>query len=412
MRRVVMLVVGFVVGVVVAVGQGDSIGVFGKRLDRVSVSRVNRMVYVGVPLLLGSVIVKGRDAHFRGLRHEYLGRFDNHADDYLQFAPAVSMLALKAMGVESRSSWGRMLTSDAFSAAIMTGTINTLKYTTDVMRPDGSSANSFPSGHTATAFMTATMLTKEYGHKSPWIGIGSYALATATGFMRMANNKHWLSDVLTGASVGILSTELGYFFGDLVFRDRGLYVDDVPDTLSRYDRPSFFGLYLGLNIPLSEYDIDEENEFRTSSGSSAGIEGAVFFGPYVGVGGRAVVTNLQIITNGDVAERNPFNSISACVGPYFSYPLTSHWLLGSKLLAGYLHYPVLHLSQGVVPSRDGVSFGTGLSLTLKPRRDYAVRFFVDYNLQPSHSPGSAEWMSTLSSGISYVVMPQDMKKRR
>ena len=61
----------------------------------------------------------------------------------------------------------------------------------------GSNRHSFPSGHTATAFMTATMLNKEYGHKSPWIGVGAYGMATATGLMRMANNKHWLNTYKT-----------------------------------------------------------------------------------------------------------------------------------------------------------------------------------------------------------------------
>ena len=70
--------------------------------------------------------------------------------------------------------------------------------------------------------MTATMLTREYGHKSPWVGIGAYAVATTTGLMRMANNRHWLSDVLTGAGIGILSTELGYYLADLLFKEKGI----------------------------------------------------------------------------------------------------------------------------------------------------------------------------------------------
>ena len=113
---------------------------------------------------------------------------------------------------------GQMLASDAFSALLMGSVVYSLKQTTHVMRPDGSNDHSFPSGHTATAFMTATMLTKEYGHKSPWVGIGAYAIAATTGLMRMANNKHWLSDVLTGAGIGILSTELGYYLADLIFK--------------------------------------------------------------------------------------------------------------------------------------------------------------------------------------------------
>ena len=164
---------------------------FSRRLDRFSSSRFYQMTYIGVPLVVGGLIVKSEDDHFRSLRNDYLPRFNRHADDYLQYAPAAIMLGMKAAGVQSRSSWSRMLVSDAFSAILMGGVVNTLKQTTHVMRPDGSNDRSFPSGHTATAFMTATMLTKEYGHKSPWSGVGAYGMATATGLMRMANNKHW-----------------------------------------------------------------------------------------------------------------------------------------------------------------------------------------------------------------------------
>ncbi len=125
----------------------------------------------------------------------------------------------------------------------MGATVNTLTQTTNVERPDGSNRHSFPSGHTATAFMTATMLNKEYGHKSPWIGIGAYSVATATGLMRMANNKHWLSDVLTGAGIGILSTELGYYLADLIFKERGINRLANEEVFSRMDKPSFLSLY-------------------------------------------------------------------------------------------------------------------------------------------------------------------------
>ena len=96
------------------------------------------------------------------------------------------------------------------------------------------------SGHTATAFMTASMLVKEYGYKSPWIGIGAYSAATATGLMRMANNKHWLSDVLAGAGIGILSTEMGYYLADLIFKDKGIKRLVRDETYGRLDKPSFF----------------------------------------------------------------------------------------------------------------------------------------------------------------------------
>ena len=376
---------------------------FGRKLDRFSSSRFYRMTYIGVPLVVGGLIVKSEDDHFRSLRNDYLPRFNRHADDYLQYAPAVVMLGMKTAGVESRSSWGRMIVSDAFSALLMGGVVNTLKQTTHVVRPDGSNDHSFPSGHTATAFMTATMLTKEYGHKSPWVGIGAYTTASATGLMRMANNKHWLSDVLTGAGIGILSTELGYYLTDLIFKGKGINTFEGEEMFDRMDNPSFISLYLGLNIPLSGYDIDEQTEFRTSSGSSAGVEGAYFFNPYIGVGGRFAVSNTSIIVNNDGAEDNTFDAMSLSGGAYFSYPLSTRWLVGGKLLSGYVHYPRLKLSGQTVLAKNGVCFGSGLSLTFKAKEHYGMRFFLDYNLMPSHSAGSSEWMNTLTCGASVAI---------
>ena len=104
-----------------------------------------------------------------------------------------------------------MFVSDVFSVGAMAVTVNGLKYTIKRMRPDGSRRNSFPSGHTATAFMTATMLHKEYGWRSPWFSIGGYTAAAVTGVSRLLNNRHWMTDIAAGAAIGIGSVHLGYF---------------------------------------------------------------------------------------------------------------------------------------------------------------------------------------------------------
>lgn len=74
---------------------------------------------------------------------------------------------------------------------------------------------SFPSGHTAAAFALATTLGDAIG--SPWIQGGLYVLAGATGWARIAQQKHWSSDVVAGAAVGILSGKIAAgkvkFFG-------------------------------------------------------------------------------------------------------------------------------------------------------------------------------------------------------
>lgn len=385
-------------------------------------SKFYQMTFVGAPLILTGMIMKGEDTHFRSLRNDYMKSFHRPFDNYTQFLPGAVMLGLKAAGVDSRCSWSRMLVSDAFSVAIMGTVVNTMKNTTHVTRPDGSNNHSFPSGHTATAFMTATMLTKEYGHISPWIGIGAYTIASSTGLMRMANNKHWLSDVLTGAGIGILSTEFGYYIADLLFKDKGVRHLSQDESFNKYDKPTFMGLYLGVNIPLSHYDISENQNFRTSSGSSAGVEGAMFLNPYLGIGGRFTVSNTHIITsekngtvsrqsaqdyktlNGEVAECETFDAVMAMAGPYFSYPITSRWNIGSKLLTGYIAYPKLSLSGGtVVPKNCGVCFGSGISFSYKAKENYGIRFFLDYNLQPSQSKKSREWMNTLAVGTTFGV---------
>ena len=163
------------------------------------------------------------DTDIHSIRNSIIPDFRYKYDDYLQYAPAALMVGMKAGGYESRSSWGRMLVSDAFSVSIMTATVNGLKYTVGRPRPDGSRNNSFPSGHTATAFTTATLLHKEYGWRNPWFSIGGYTAAAVTGLSRIMNNKHWMTDVMAGAAIGIGSVHLGYFIGDRIFRDRGLY---------------------------------------------------------------------------------------------------------------------------------------------------------------------------------------------
>jgi len=119
---------------------------FRQTVDKATGSRIYQMTYIGVPLIAGGLLVKNKDKHFRNLRNEYLPVFRKRYDDYLQYLPAAVMLGMKAGGVEGRSSWGRMLASDAFSVVLMAAAVNSLKTTSKVMRPDGSNNHSFPSG--------------------------------------------------------------------------------------------------------------------------------------------------------------------------------------------------------------------------------------------------------------------------
>jgi membrane-associated phospholipid phosphatase len=65
-------------------------------------------------------------------------------------------------------------------------------------------STSFPSGHTASAFAMATVFAKEYRDR-PWIPVVAYGAATLVGLSRIAENKHWATDVFAGAALGYIT---------------------------------------------------------------------------------------------------------------------------------------------------------------------------------------------------------------
>ena len=136
--------------------------------------------------------------------------FRTHVDNYLIFAPYLELGAVLLSGVESRNDRLNIGLVILKGEIIMTATTFATKYLVRNERPDGSDNLSFPSGHTAQAFLAASIVHTEFRDKSQWYGIGAYTIATGVGALRMLNNKHWESDVIAGAGFGILSAHLAY----------------------------------------------------------------------------------------------------------------------------------------------------------------------------------------------------------
>lgn len=168
-------------------------------------------------------------------------------DDYAQYSPFLSVYALNAMGVHGKNNFKHRTIVLATAYLIMGGSVNIIKKTSKVKRPDGSDTNSFPSGHTATAFMGAEFLYQEYKDVSDWYGITGYAVAAGTGFFRMSNEKHWLTDVVTGAGIGILSTKIAYWIHPLIkktiFKDK--------DKINGIVMPFYNGRQYGMGLSMS-----------------------------------------------------------------------------------------------------------------------------------------------------------------
>ena len=361
------------------------------------------MTFVGVPLFIAGMLIKGDKAMFRvnnkdGKKNtQLLTDFKTGIDDYTQyFGPALTV-GLKLGGYEGRSDWPRLLASAAMSYGLMAALVNGIKYTAKEMRPDGSSANSWPSGHTATSFVGATLLHKEYGlTRSPWFSVAGYGVATATGVMRVLNNRHWVSDVMSGAGIGILSTELGYAFGDLLFKGKGLLRNDLQMD---FENPSFFGISMGVGLGGKDIDFSladlqdrekygimeigdvesEDSRIQFRAATVVDAEGAYFFNKYIGVGGRLRVRAMSAKSFGQfnyISTDDPTDYWSTMVAPvyeearqtfplaslsegglpvtnltgtvksdhlaeftvsgglYFNIPLSKHFALGTKLLIG------------------------------------------------------------------------------
>ena len=132
-------------------------------------------------------------------------------DDFSQYAPGLSVYGLNALGIKGKHNFKDRTIIMGTSYLIMSASVLSLKSITKVERPDSSGFNSFPSGHTATAFAGAEFLWQEYKDVSVWYGISGYLVATGTGMFRIYNNKHWLTDVAAGAGIGILNTKIAYW---------------------------------------------------------------------------------------------------------------------------------------------------------------------------------------------------------
>ena len=80
--------------------------------------------------------------------------------------------------------------------------VQTLKYTVQRERPDKSNDVSFPSGHSATAFAAASVLERHFGYRASW---PMFLIAGYVSASRITDNRHFMSDVLFGAALGMAS---------------------------------------------------------------------------------------------------------------------------------------------------------------------------------------------------------------
>lgn len=375
------------------------------QVDRLPGTPYWQMGVAPATLFSASALSWGYRKEAREIRNRYIPNFRSHYDDYLQYAPAVGVFALKAAGVKGRNRMGRAAVSYIASIGVMALLVNSLKYTTKVVRPDGSKANSFPSGHTSNAFMNATFLHKEYGFVSPVYSIAGYTAGSLTGIGRNLNNRHWISDVLAGAGIGILSTQLAYLFVDRLYKDEGDWAG-IYTSESTGQRPSFLSLKLGYahaTKPLVDYF---ELGASSERGFELGLEGAFYISRNWGIAADFAFVSFPIHTSDrfDLPESQsqfeiltqPMGGLRFAIGPHYTYQVAPKYNLQMKLTGGVLGMAkgnvlvkweghdddnnVLNDEFEVVnfrPKRTWTA-GTGLALTRMLNRELGVSVYGDY----------------------------------
>jgi membrane-associated phospholipid phosphatase len=173
--------------------------------------RVNRFTFkteaVPAALVITGLALTGQ--HTKTDLQARFPRTDTRIDNYLQWSPEVVMFAADVFTDRHRNNVFNQ-TKYLCISLLATGLITqVLKLSTQVTRPNGGNL-SFPSGHTSNAFTGAAVLYHEYIDSSPLLAYSGFLMSTTTGVLRITNNRHWVPDVLVGAGIGILVTDLVY----------------------------------------------------------------------------------------------------------------------------------------------------------------------------------------------------------
>ncbi|MBN8854525.1 MAG: hypothetical protein BGO55_21585 [Sphingobacteriales bacterium 50-39] len=185
----------------------------------------------GLPSLIIPTVLTGYG--FAALGWEPLKTFDQHVretvwldhthhtfqlDNYLQYGPAAAVYVLNAAGVKGWHDLGDRTVIYVTANIFLAVPVLSLKKFIKAPRPDGSGDDGFPSGHTATAFAAAEFMRQEFRDRSVWYGVAAYATATGVAYLRVYNDKHWFSEVLTGAGIGILAAKAAYWVFPFISR--------------------------------------------------------------------------------------------------------------------------------------------------------------------------------------------------
>jgi membrane-associated phospholipid phosphatase len=176
------------------------------------------VIAIPAALIIAGSLISGADVEKNwqvDIRNKVGNDYHNGFDDYVQYFPYAQLYLGDLVGIKAKNHWFDQTKNVFFGGMVTLVLTHALKRGVGKLRPDGSSTHSFSSGHTATAFLGGTILYHEYKESSLLYASSGYFFSTTAGGLRVVNNRHWVSDVLAGAGIGILVGNLIYYIEPL-----------------------------------------------------------------------------------------------------------------------------------------------------------------------------------------------------
>lgn len=362
----------------------------------------------GVQYLFRGVWLSNSEHKFNDMNGRFINNNTDKRDYLVAATPLVAAWTMKIAGVESRSTTKRMIVSNSMALALTVGIGGGLKYMVKEPRPNGSGQHGMPSGHSALAYMGATVLHREYGHISPWISIGGYSLATGTQYMRLRHNDHWVNDVFVGAGIGTVATNFSYYLADLMFGEKGLrnkprlMMADIQRTLQYNAQPTSFSLISGIEAGKKELssevysvvpEYDGNINLKTSAVFTAGVEYSYFFNKNLAVEamGRVATAQVKAETDGYTGKLPSFYNCNIeqyhlDAGIKYSHLVTPNLRVSGRVYGGGrlteaadMEYKSTGTPFVSIPQDTSAECGGGISIDYMNGEKYAVGMIADYN---------------------------------
>ena len=236
------------------------------------------------------------------------------------------------------------------------------------------------------------MLQITYGWKDPWFSIGGYTAAALTGVSRIMNNRHWMTDVMAGAAIGIGSVHVGYFLSDLIFKGKGISSSYVEPAFN-YDpevRHYVAELLFGRRFIIGAEGLKEMGTLPVRGGL-AGVSSDIALAPGIGITARLSASSMTY-SSGAVAPL-----YSTLAGGFWNFHFARRFEFQTHVMAGWAW--MNEDGSGIdLAAGSGIDLAAGAGLSIITDSNFKLKAFADFE---SISIGSDRpWINTLVLGWS------------